>query len=29
MVDENNLDVKLALEEMRINLQQSLDAGDA
>lgn len=29
MVDEKNLDVKLALEEMRINLQQSLDAGDA
>jgi hypothetical protein len=29
MVDENNLDVKLALEEMRINLRQSLDAGDA
>jgi hypothetical protein len=29
MMDEKNLDVKLALEEMRINLQQSLDAGDA
>ena len=27
-MEENNLDVKLALEEMRVNMQQSLDAGD-
>lgn len=27
-MENNNLDVKLALEEMRINMQQSLEAGD-
>jgi hypothetical protein len=29
MAEDANADVKLALEEMRRNLQQSLDAGDA
>jgi hypothetical protein len=28
MMSDANIDVKLALEEMRINMQQSLDAGD-
>ena len=28
-MEPNNLDVKLALEEMRFNMQQSLSAGDA
>ncbi len=28
-MDDENSDVKLALEEMRLNMQQSLDAGDA
>jgi hypothetical protein len=28
-MDENNADVKLALEEMRFNMEQSLNAGDA
>ena len=27
-MDETNLDVKLALEEMRLNMQQSISAGD-
>ena len=27
-MNENNLDVKLALEEMRFNMQQSINAGD-
>ena len=28
-MSENNTDVKLALEEMRFNMEQSLNAGDA
>jgi Kef-type K+ transport system membrane component KefB len=28
-MDKDNLDVKLALEEMRLNMQQSMSAGDA
>lgn len=28
-MEQNNSDVRLALEEMRINMQQSLDAGDS